>query len=176
VTRESGPPHRGLAAALQRSTGTVTEFLEWIAGEPIDADVRAQRTGPAPPDNPLDLSVGADLLHRSVLLVGRATGRAYAYAESVIAVARIPASVRWYLEQSREPIGRVLNDHGLVVRREPLPGPAAAGEPDEAVALLLPRAPITRRYRIVLGPDPAFAVDEWFLETVADVWSRRPTV
>ena len=36
------------------------------------------------------------------------------------------------------------------------------------------RAPISRRYRILLGADPAFAVNEWFLETVIDVWDRRP--
>ena len=49
---EPRPAHLGLAAALQRSTGTVTEFLEWIAGEPVDADVRAQRTGKARRENP----------------------------------------------------------------------------------------------------------------------------
>ncbi len=150
----------------------MTEFLEWIAREPIDADIRAQRAVPAWRDNPLDLAAGAELLYRSVFLVGRATGQAYAYAESVIASARIPASVRWCLEQSREPIGRVLRDHGLAVRREPLPGPATGGDVDDAIAHLLAEAPLSRRYRIILGGDPAFAVSEWFLATVADVWSR----
>ncbi len=165
----------GLAAALRQGTGTVTEFLEQVAGEPIDAEVRAQRAGPARWDNPLGLGAGAELLHRSVLLVGRATGRGYAYAESVIAAARIPVSVRWCLEYSREPIGRVLRDHGVPVRRQPLPGPVAAEDADEAIAILLAQAPLVRRYRIIIGPHPAFAVNEWFLQAVAEVWGGHPT-
>ena len=64
------PADPGLAAALQRSPGTVTDFLERVAGEPIDADVRSQRAGPARRDNQLGLAAGAELLYRSVLLVG----------------------------------------------------------------------------------------------------------
>ncbi len=166
----------GLAAVLSHHRGSVTELLQQLTGEPVDADVQAQWSTPAGPDNPLGLDAGADMMHRTVLLRGRATGRAFVYAESSIAPARIPAPVRRRLEQSRDPIGRVLSEHALTAERELLPGPASADHADATITPQLAAAPVSRRYRILLGTGPAFAVDEWFLRPAAEALSRRSHV
>ncbi len=165
-----------LAAVLADHRGSVTELLQQLAGEPVDADVQAQWASPAGSDNPLGLEADAEMTHRTVLLRGRDTGRAFVYAESSIASARLPPPVRRRLEQSRDPIGRVLSDQLVTVERELLPGPASAEHADTSFALQLATAPLSRRYRILLGSRPAFAVNEWFLEPVADSLSRRSRV
>jgi len=57
-----------LLTALQHSKGTVTDFLEHLAGEPIDADILSQKTGTAGNDNLLGLKSDAELIHWTVLL------------------------------------------------------------------------------------------------------------
>lgn len=164
-----------LLTALQRSKGTVTDFLEHLAGEPIDADILSQNTGPAGNDNSLGLESDAELVRRIVLLTGRISGRRFVYAESAIAVERLPASARRRLESSRDPIGRVLTKHRLEVRREPLAGPVVATGNTPRIIDLLDRAALSRRYRITLGSDPAIVVSEWFLQTVPALTSRTPS-
>lgn len=166
----------GLAVVVSRHRGSVTELLQQLAGEPVDADVRAQWSAPAARDNPLGLDAGADMVRRTVVLRGRNTGRAFVYAESAIAPARIPPPVRRRLEQSRDPIGRILTEHLLTGQRELLPDPASADYADATIARQLAAAPLSRRYRIVLGTGPAFAVDEWFLPAAAVALARRSQV
>jgi|BarGraNGADG00212_1021973.scaffolds.fasta_scaffold20328_2 chorismate-pyruvate lyase len=157
-----------LMTALQRTSGTVTEFLEHLAGEPIDADILSQIARPAGNDNSLGLASDAEMVRRTVLLTGRTSGRNFVYAESAIAVERLPDSVRQRLELSRDPIGRVLSDHRLSVRREPLAGPVIAVGNAANIANLLDGAALSRRYRIMLGSGPAIVVSEWFLQTVPE--------
>jgi len=164
-----------LLTALQRSKGTVTDFLEHLAGEPIDADILSQNTGPAGNDNSLGLESDAELVRRIVLLTGRISGRRFVYAESAIAVERLPASARRRLESSRDPIDRVLTKHRLEVRREPLAGPVVATGNTPRIIDLLDRAALSRRYRITLGSDPAIVVSEWFLQTGPALTSRTPS-
>jgi chorismate-pyruvate lyase len=161
--------------ALQRAKGTVTEFLEYLAGEPIDADILSQNSGPAGNDNSLGLKSEAELVRRIVLLTGRISGRRFVYAETAIAVERLPASARRRLESSRDPIGRVLTKHHLEVRREPLPGPVVATGNTPRIIDLLDRAAHSRRYRITLGSGPAIVVSEWFLQTIPALTSRTPS-
>ncbi len=163
------PADAALDLALQRNPGTVTQLLELLAGEPVDADIRHQVEGHADAGNPLGLAPSAPLLRRAVLLTGRDSGHPLVYAESVIAVDRIPSSARRRLETSRDPIGRVLLDHRLVVRRQPLPGPVEAMSIDGDVVPLLGGAVRSRRYRIILDRHPAMVVSEWFLRSVSDV-------
>jgi len=157
-----------LLTALQHAKGTVTEFLEHLAGEPIDADILSRHTGHAGNDNLLGLESDAEVTRRSVLLTGRASGRRFVYAESAIAEERLPASARRRLESSRVPIGRVLTQHNLAVRREPLPGPVVALDNTPRIIDLLKSAALSRRYCITLGSDPAIVVSEWFLRTVPE--------
>jgi chorismate-pyruvate lyase len=166
--RRTIDPAGEILSALQRANGTVTEFLEQLAGEPIDADIRSQRTGPAGHDNPLGLDPGADLVRRAALLTGRDSGRRFVYAESAIALERLPASARQRLLSSRDPIGRVLTKHRLDVGREPLAGPAPSLGPSTWIIDLLDGAVHARCYLMTLGGDPAIVVSEWFLQTVAE--------
>jgi chorismate-pyruvate lyase len=154
--------------ALQRAKGTVTEFLEHLAGEPIDADILSQIAGPAGHDNSLGLESDTELVRRTVLLTGRISGRRFVYAESAIAMERLPTSARRRLESSRDPIGRVLAMHRLEVRREPVAGPVVAVGNTARIIDLLDKAALSRRYRITLGSDPAIVVSEWFLQTVPE--------
>jgi chorismate-pyruvate lyase len=169
------PPHAAdLTAALAASGGTVTQFLEELAGETVDADILAQETEPAGPDNRLGLDPGAELLRREVLLTGRATGRRFVYAESAIAAGRLPRSLRKRLEHSREPIGRVLMDHGIGIRRTALDGSVIARSTDRRVEALIREAPLSRRYLIVSGGNPVIVVNEWFLPVVAETLASLP--
>jgi len=157
-----------LTTALQRTTGTVTDFLEHLAGEPVDADIISQDVGPAGNDNSLGLVSDAEMLRRSVLLTGRASGRRFVYAESAIAMGRLPDPVRQRLELSRDPIGRVLTDHSIPVRRDPLAGPVVAVGDTARIAGFLDEAALSRRYRITLRSHAAIVVSEWFLQTVCE--------
>jgi chorismate-pyruvate lyase len=157
-----------LLTALQRSKGTVTDFLEHLAGEPIDADILSQKTGTAGNDNLLGLESDAELIYRTVLLTGRRSGRDFVYAESAIAMERLPASARRLLESSRDPIGRVLTKYHFEIRREPLAGPVTATGNSAAIVELLNGVALARRYLITLGSDPAIVVGEWFLQAVPE--------
>jgi chorismate-pyruvate lyase len=168
MTRVPPPTAAKLLTSLHHATGTVTEFLEHLAGESIDADILSQSTGPAGYDNSLGLESDAELIRRIVLLTGRSSGRRYVYAESAIAVGRLPAPARRRLESSRDPIGRVLAKYRLEVRREPLPGLVVAEGNTAKIIDLLDRAALSRRYRITLGSGPAIVVSEWFLQTVPE--------
>ncbi|MGH9080560.1 MAG: chorismate--pyruvate lyase family protein [Acidimicrobiales bacterium] len=172
--RPERPVDAGFPAVLRRNPGSVTDLLERVAGEPVDAAILAQCLSPASAGERVDLAGGNEVLHRAVLLRGRVTGRDYVYAETSIVPARIPPSVRHRLEQTRDPIGRVLSDHRLAVGREAMPGPARALQADSSIAPLLAAAVLTRRYRILLDAVPAFVIDEWFLETVAEVLGDNP--
>ena len=161
-------PAGELLTALQRANGTVTEFLEQLAGEPIDADIRSQNAEPAGHDNSLGLDSDADLVRRTALLTGRISGRRFVYAESAIAVERLPASARQRLKSSRDPIGRVLTKHRLEVGREPLAGPEISVGTSTWIIDLLDGAVHSRCYLMTLGGDPAIVVSEWFLQTVTE--------
>jgi chorismate-pyruvate lyase len=163
----------GLPLVLKHNSGWVTDLLERLAGEPVDADIRVQSRGPALDGDPLGLAAGREVVQRAVLLRGRVSGRDYVYAETSIDPTTIPTSVGRRLEQTRDPIGRVLRDHGLAVGRQPLPGPATASHADAPTAALLTAAVFSRRYRILVGGIPAFAVDEWFLHTVAEALGNQ---
>jgi chorismate--pyruvate lyase len=162
-----------VATTLAHGTGTVTELLEHLAGEPIDADIIHQRGGPAGVDNPLGLPVAARTMHRAVLLAGRATGRVFVYAESVIATDRLPPEACQRLEMSRDPIGRVLVDHHLDVNRQWLGTTPAVEHPDQRVAALIGAAVQSRRYCITIDHHPAMIVSEWFLRSVSDAFAEH---
>src|ERR1700736_6298612 len=150
MTGVSEPGTAALVAALARSGGTVTEFLEGLAGEPIDADIIARGAGPAGHDNSLGVDPDTELLRRAVVLTGRSTRRRFVYAETAIAAERLPDSVRKRLEQSRDPMGRVLVAPRRAAPGEPLAGLVVAdGDGAEPLALLDESA-WSRRYRIVV--------------------------
>jgi chorismate-pyruvate lyase len=160
-----------VAAALAAFAGTVTEFLEHLAQEPVDADVVHAERVAAPPGGPLGATEGCELWHRAVLLTGRASGRAFVYAESVIAAERLAPPARDRLEQTADPIGRVLVAHGHSVDRRPLGAPGVPRWADGRAAGPLAGAVLSRRYRVHLDGVAAMEIAEWFLAPVADALS-----
>jgi chorismate--pyruvate lyase len=173
MTARRGIGFAELAATVEALPGTVTELLERLAGEAVDAEVLSQRRTPAPVDNGFGLVAGAELVSRSVLLTGRGSGRAFVYACSTIAADRLPAAALRRLEETREPLGRVLTDLGVEARREPVPGPPTP--PPDGVRLLseLGGAAMARRYRIASGGTVAVDVSEWFLPVTCEVLAAR---
>lgn len=165
----SGPE---LAAALAAFPGTVTEFLERIAGEPIDADIRSQLVGRAAGGHTLGLAPEESVLRRAVVLRGRATERRFAYAQSVIAAEQLPEGVLQELERGEDPIGRILVAHGLSLRREPVPYPVSPWTVIEPRAHGLDESVMERHYRIIIDAVPVFDVSEWFLPPTARALTR----
>jgi chorismate lyase len=155
------------AGTLDRHTGTVTEFLEHVAGEPVDADVLHRAHRPTDDGRVLGLGPDTPVNHRAVLLTGRASGRSFAYAESSIATGTVPPGMLARLETGRDPIGRVLTEHGLALRREPLAGPNGPRHAAGDVGTLVAAAVLVRRYRILLGDVAAMVIGEWFLPDAA---------
>ena len=171
--RRVGCGGAGLRPGAQ-TTWTVTELLEHVAREPIDADIRRQVIGPGSVDEWLGLPPGAPTLERAVVLAGRVTGRNFVYAESAIAADRLPGPVRSRLEASRDPIGRVLLDHELALRRHQLPGPVVARHADRTGGTLLDVVVLARRYRLIVDGAPAMVISEWFLAPVGECRRRPP--
>ena len=156
-----------LRLALERSGGTVTDFLEGLVGERIEAYGRHHVTVGAPPSNPLQVEEGQPLLQRAATLRGGTSGRSYVYAESVIVTSRLPAWFGPRLESGRDPIGRMLGEAGLAVTRQDVVGAVgvlAVGSrtdrPSAGDCLL------ARTYRIDIERTPLMIITEWFLTSV----------
>jgi chorismate-pyruvate lyase len=155
-----------LRAALESTRTTVTEFLEHLVGESIDAQVHHQRVTGAPSSNDLGVAEGEPLLQRAATLRGRISGTSYVYAESVIATSRLPTRFALRLESGSDPIGRILDEMGISVTRENLVAPRgfAASRPDGDMRVgdhLL-----ARTYRIDSGQAPVMVITEWFLRAL----------
>ena len=157
----------GLRAALDKTSGTVTNFLELLVGEGIEAHAHHHEMIGAPSSNDLQVEEGQPLLHRAVTLRGRISGCPYVYAESVIVTIRLPARFRHRLESSSDPIGRILDDVGIAVTREDLVDPdrSMVSRPSN-VNVTAGDYLLTRTYRIASEQIPLMIITEWFLTTL----------
>jgi chorismate-pyruvate lyase len=159
----------GLQAALDRTSGTVTDFLEQLVGEEIDAHTHRHDIVEAHNANGLGVEEGEPLLHRAATLRGRTSGCSYVYAESIIVVARLPTGFRHRLETSTDPIGRILDEMGIAVTRHGVGGPDGVPRPNSDVTLgdyLL-----ARTYHIDSEQTPVMIITEWFLKTLTSFLS-----
>jgi chorismate-pyruvate lyase len=157
-------PDPDLKKLLLESTGMVTELLEALFDEPIDAERLAHESLVAGSESVINVDEGHELLHRTALLRGRVTRRPYLYAESLIASERLPQTVTAELWESNTPLGRALVAQGLVFRRRMLGKPR--GNPmcsDEQLLSLIQRVDASRSYHILIDDVTVVAVDEWFL-------------
>ena len=154
-----------LEVALESTSGTVTNFLEQLVGESIDAHGCRHEMIGSHVSNALRSGEDQPLLHRSATLQGRDSGRSYVYAESVIVTSRLPAGFRHRLETGNDPIGRILAEEGIEATRQTLAEPdrfilAGSSEPPVAFGDYL----LVRTYRIDDVTDtPLMAITEWFL-------------
>ena len=154
----------GLRAALDRTSGTVTDFLEQLVGETIVAHTHRHDIIEAHRANDLGVEEGEPLLRRAATLRGRTSGRAYVYAESIIVVGRLPTGFDNQLETSTDPIGRILEEMGVAVTRQ------AVGEPDGASRqnsdMKFGDYLLARTYRLDSEQTPVMIITEWFLKTL----------
>ena len=154
-----------LRVALDRTGGSVTDFLEQLVGEKIVACVHDHDMIEAHNGNRLRVEKGEPLLRRAATLQGANSGCSYVYAESVIVVSRLPAGFCNKLERGSDPIGRVLDEMGIAVIRQGIGEPDDAARPNSDVEVggyLL-----ARNYRLDSDETPVMTITEWFLETLA---------
>ncbi len=156
----------GLWEALESTSGTVTSFLEQLVGENIDAEpLRQDRVG-ASASNHLGVPQGEPLLQRAATLRGRRTGSEYVYAESIIVTNRLPTKFCLRLESSIDPIGRILDEMGIVVTRKHLVEPDGSDVSETHGAMKVGDYLLSRTYRIDSGLTPVMIITEWFLRTL----------
>lgn len=154
---------------LLESTGMVTELLEALFDEPVDAERLKHELLEAGADNLINVDEGHELLHRAALLRGRVTRRPYLYAESLIACDRLPEGVTAQLRHTDTPLGRALVAQDLVFRRKMLGHPRGTPRScDEQLFTLIRSVDAKRSYQILIDDVPVVVVDEWFLPAVLD--------
>jgi chorismate-pyruvate lyase len=154
----------GLRAALESTSGTVTDFLEQLVGEKIDAHTHHHDIVEARNANGLGAEEGEPLLHRAATLRGRTSGRSYVYAESIIVVGRLPTGFCSRLETSTDPIGRILDETGIAVTRECVGEPGGVSRPNSDANV--DDCVLARTYRIDFEQTPVMIITEWFLKTL----------
>ncbi len=163
-----------LERSLLESPDTVTQFIEKLTGEPLVADVLGRYPVPANGEDGLAIPAGQPLTQRVAVLKGHTTGRAYVYAESTFVAERLPQQTRARLEETSDPIGRVLVAHGLKLGRESLPPPhPVGGEARTTFSAFASQIVWSRAYRLLVDDRPLFAIREWFLRSVLDALARQ---
>jgi chorismate-pyruvate lyase len=170
-----GPP--SLPRRLRANPDTVTHLLEELTGEPLVADVVRQFSRPAEAGNTLGVGAGQIVTHRIAVLKGGVTSVPYVYAESAFVPARLPDVARLQLEETSDPIGRILAAHGLAYVREEStasgPGtPRALDRVDGGAAAIV----WSRAYTLTIDGVPVFAISEWFFRSVAHALERSTPV
>lgn len=153
-----------LQRALMVIDGTVTTFLEAWALEPVLVTRLWQRPQLLDaPDRWLELPAGATLTERAVLLSGARSRGFFAFAESRINAARLPAAMRGALEAGAVGLGQILLASGLESRREGLwCGREHLRSLPEAVAALTDGDFLSRSYRVTVAGLPLMQITERF--------------
>ena len=154
----------GLREALDRTSGTVTDFLEQLVGETIEAHTHHHHIVEGHNASGLRVEEGEPLLYRAATLRGRTSGCSYVYAESIIAVGRLPTGFCNRLETSTDPIGRILEEMGIAVTRQGVGAQVRVLRPngDAKIGDYL----LARTYRIDSEQTPVMIITEWFLKTL----------
>ncbi len=161
-----------LRSGLDRPGVTVTSFVEHLVGESICAVDRRHVPVTARCDNDLELATGETLVQRSAVLRGIRSSKPYLYAETLLAPSRLPVAFMEELEESCEPIGRLLATHGIRFSRKALP----LGRTSRSV--IRPEPPPSdhiwaRRYQVTVEAAPVMVIGEWFLPSLRPF--LRPT-
>lgn len=156
-----------LRIALDTTSGTVTDFLESLAGERIYAHAHSNEIVQAPKENGLGLEAGHALLHREATLRGWTSGRSYVYAQSAIAVGRLPTGFYERLVTSAYPIGRILDEMEIPVTRVGVGKLNGFSNPRSRREIDLDGYLFARTYRIDSEKTPVMTITEWFLKSLS---------
>jgi chorismate-pyruvate lyase len=151
-----------LERLLLASDGTLTDMLEALYLETVSLITLDQHIYPAPRRlDSLELDTGELVLERRILLRGARSGRSYVYANSLVAVDRLAAPIRWALLNSDTPLGKLWKQCGtelfkqvLQRRREP------AAELVEYFDVPPESSLLVRTYRAYTGGSPVAVISE----------------
>jgi chorismate-pyruvate lyase len=168
---EHSPDFPGLSPILRVllvTDGTVTRTLEAYFGEAIDVDVLEHDERPSESAYPqIDIAAGDRILHRYVRLLGRATRKVYAVAESVAVLEHISQQMRRQLLQEHKGIGEMLREGRLETYRELLTANVtAASQWAEHLHVAATASVVTRDYRIHQGGRAVLLIKEIFPESL----------
>lgn len=150
--------------ALLTIDGTVTQFIEAYAMEPVLIRVLEQATVRAEDlARWLACEEDVEVLRRRSALAGARTQNLYAYAESLLLPSRLSADIRTALNREMGGLGKILLNASLESRREALwfgmetlrdlPGELGVGNSMSC---------LTRTYRIIAGGEPLMLITERF--------------
>lgn len=108
-----------LQQVLLVTDGTLTNLLELYTGEQIQVVKLAETLRPVGDEREL-LALARDhsVMDRTILLQGRASGRNWLYAESLIVTDRLSPQFQDRLLRSREPIGKLWLEQRLETFKE----------------------------------------------------------
>ena len=132
-----------LRAALDTTSGTVTDFLEQLVGEKVDAHSHHHDMVNTDTANGLHAEQGEPLLHHTAS--GWRVRPLVRLQESVIVVGRLPTGFCDHFETSTDPIGRILNEMEIPFTRE---------EINERGGFVVPRPRTLLRSTIASLPGP----------------------
>ena len=159
--------------ALQRvllvTDGTLTEILEAYFCERICLVKVAQRVIAATASHALlDPIPGESLIERKILLQGERSGTNYVYADSLVAVDRLPSSFRDGLN-SDTPLGRLWLEHRLETFKQ-MHGVhrQAANELSRYFECAETEPLLVRTYRVISGSSVVMVISEYFPSLYGD--------
>ncbi len=158
------PFQRGLIV----TDGTVTRFIEAYTFAPVEVVLLGQkRQTLSSTNNYLQLSAGEEVISRQVTLqTHQETASSpiiHTYADSLIALKRLPKSVLERIESNKQGLGRLLQHSGLETRRELLwCGIETLKELPSAISHLEGKTFISRAYLVLANQEPLMLINEKF--------------
>ncbi|BBX72815.1 DUF98 domain-containing protein [Mycobacterium shinjukuense] len=154
---------------LIATNGTLTRILNVIANDEIVVQIIKQQIHDSASKIPQleDPAVGR-VLQRDIVLKGRTSGNPFVAAESLIAVDLLPPAVTANLTETARPIGEVMaasriesfKEEAKIWRAELPDWLAPHGYRDS------PAKTVARRYRVIVGGQPAIIITEYFLRSI----------
>lgn len=144
--------------------GTLTDIIEAAFLEPIKlTKLSVTSSLTSAPIEELDLKSGEPVMRREILLQGENSQTTYMYAETVVALDGLPATLREQLANTDIPIGRLMMQHKLETRKELL---KIWRVPTTDVSLFFGSEKqgglIARTFRVFSGGRPIMLISEYF--------------
>lgn len=158
------PFQRGLIV----TDGTVTRFIEAYTFAPVEVVLLQQKRQILSSENNwLQLPAGAKVISRHVTLQTQreteSSAIIHTYAESLIALERLPKSVLESIESNKQGLGRLMQQSGLETRRELLwCGIENLKELPPAIEHLESKTFISRAYLVLANQEPLMLINEKF--------------
>ncbi len=158
------PFQRGLVV----TDGTVTQFIEAYTLVPVEVLLLHQKKQPLFAENRwLQLPAGEEVISRQVILQTHQETESspliHTYADSLIALKRLPKPILEGLESNKQGLGRLLQDSGLETRRELLwCGIETLKGLPSAIAHLEGETFISRTYLVLANQEPLMLINEKF--------------